>query len=267
MEHLAELGSLGDSVLAIFCVATYGKGEPTDNAKAFHDWLKCAHDSKAVSLQGLNYTVSVLDASAALSILSYCIVLWCVTVAWDTALSVVILYCAWVCHSGMPWWDTVTDGRFSGWATRPTSILTTWHGLWTWRFKTWVHKQYIRVEKATAVQGEHFQDRDRLDWLWYMTTVCITILLHCNDHLSLESDFASWKEQMWLAACQAFNFQAGTEETRYDQERWISLCPDSWSQRAEPWFNRRSYSYESLIHFCVTGQYIILTCTCDPSQE
>ena len=38
--------------LAIFCVATYGEGDPTDNAVELHDWLKDDHD-----LHGLNYTV------------------------------------------------------------------------------------------------------------------------------------------------------------------------------------------------------------------
>lgn len=43
--------------MAIFCLATYGEGEPTDNAREFYDWLKAAEESKNVDLSGLSYTV------------------------------------------------------------------------------------------------------------------------------------------------------------------------------------------------------------------
>jgi NADPH-ferrihemoprotein reductase len=44
MEDLTELASLEDvldgPVFAVFCVATYGEGDPTDNCQAFFDWLQ-----------------------------------------------------------------------------------------------------------------------------------------------------------------------------------------------------------------------------------
>lgn len=39
-EELSKLGSDIDGSLAIFCMATYGEGDPTDNAQELHDWLK-----------------------------------------------------------------------------------------------------------------------------------------------------------------------------------------------------------------------------------
>lgn len=53
MEELAQLKELPRS-LAIFCLATYGEGDPTDNAQEFHGWL----ESGDVDLSGLNYAVS-----------------------------------------------------------------------------------------------------------------------------------------------------------------------------------------------------------------
>lgn len=39
--------------LAVFCMATYGEGDPTDNAMEFIDWLKTGD----IDLSGLNYAV------------------------------------------------------------------------------------------------------------------------------------------------------------------------------------------------------------------
>lgn len=53
--ELARLSEIENS-LAIFCMATYGEGDPTDNAQDFYDWLQENGDE---DLSGLNYTVSL----------------------------------------------------------------------------------------------------------------------------------------------------------------------------------------------------------------
>lgn len=53
--ELSRLSEINNS-LAIFCMATYGEGDPTDNAQDFYDWLQENDDE---SLSGLNYTVSL----------------------------------------------------------------------------------------------------------------------------------------------------------------------------------------------------------------
>ena len=55
-EELTKFRDLSSSLgqlMIIFCMATYGVGDPTDNAIEFMDWLK----STAVELNGLSYTV------------------------------------------------------------------------------------------------------------------------------------------------------------------------------------------------------------------
>lgn len=52
MEELVHLKTIPNS-LAVFCLATYGEGDPTDNAMEFVDWLK----SGDADLTGLNYAV------------------------------------------------------------------------------------------------------------------------------------------------------------------------------------------------------------------
>ncbi|XP_043473063.1 NADPH--cytochrome P450 reductase isoform X1 [Leptopilina heterotoma] len=52
MEELVNLKSIPNS-MAVFCMATYGEGDPTDNAMEFVDWLKNGEGD----LSGLNYAV------------------------------------------------------------------------------------------------------------------------------------------------------------------------------------------------------------------
>ncbi|XP_044754786.1 NADPH--cytochrome P450 reductase isoform X2 [Coccinella septempunctata] len=52
MEELVNLKTIPNS-LAVFCLATYGEGDPTDNAMEFFEWLK----SGDADLTGLNYAV------------------------------------------------------------------------------------------------------------------------------------------------------------------------------------------------------------------
>ena len=55
-DDLARVGQEIDGSLVIFVMATYGEGDPTDNAQEFFDWLKETNDS----LQGLKYTVLLI---------------------------------------------------------------------------------------------------------------------------------------------------------------------------------------------------------------
>ncbi|BFF93394.1 NADPH--cytochrome P450 reductase [Drosophila madeirensis] len=52
MEELLQLKDISNS-LAVFCLATYGEGDPTDNAMEFYEWIT----NGDVDLTGLNYAV------------------------------------------------------------------------------------------------------------------------------------------------------------------------------------------------------------------
>ncbi|KAM6946270.1 NADPH--cytochrome P450 reductase isoform 2-T2 [Aplochiton taeniatus] len=55
MSELSRLTEI-DNSLAIFCMATYGEGDPTDNAQDFYDWLQ----ETDAELEGVNFTVFAL---------------------------------------------------------------------------------------------------------------------------------------------------------------------------------------------------------------
>ncbi|KAH8040982.1 hypothetical protein HPB51_013382 [Rhipicephalus microplus] len=55
MEDLTKLPEISNS-MAIFCMATYGEGDPTDNAQDFYQWLQ----DGSVDLPGVNYAVFAL---------------------------------------------------------------------------------------------------------------------------------------------------------------------------------------------------------------
>lgn len=52
-EELTKLSEIENS-LAVFCTATYGEGDPTDNSMEFYEWIKNGEPD----LTGLNYAVS-----------------------------------------------------------------------------------------------------------------------------------------------------------------------------------------------------------------
>ena len=51
LNHLSEI----DQSLVIFCLATYGEGDPTDNAQQLHEYLQ----SGDADLAGVRYAVSL----------------------------------------------------------------------------------------------------------------------------------------------------------------------------------------------------------------
>lgn len=51
-DNITRISDIDKSLL-VFCLATYGEGDPTDNAREFYDWLKRGESD----LNGLNYAV------------------------------------------------------------------------------------------------------------------------------------------------------------------------------------------------------------------
>lgn len=62
-DDLVKLGEEIEGSMAIFCMATYGEGDPTDNAQDLYEWLK----ERTESLEGLQYAVSLSCACAKLT--------------------------------------------------------------------------------------------------------------------------------------------------------------------------------------------------------
>lgn len=54
MEDLSKLHEIENSI-CVFCVATYGEGDPTDNCQEFFEWL----NNGGTNLSGLRYAVRV----------------------------------------------------------------------------------------------------------------------------------------------------------------------------------------------------------------
>jgi NADPH-ferrihemoprotein reductase len=55
-EELLSLKDIENS-MAVFCLATYGEGDPTDNAMEFYEWIT----NNEIDFTGLNYAVSVIE--------------------------------------------------------------------------------------------------------------------------------------------------------------------------------------------------------------
>ena len=52
-----------ENSLAIFCMATYGEGDPTDNAQEFYDWLQEGSEE----VDGLRFAVSAHSSYSSLT--------------------------------------------------------------------------------------------------------------------------------------------------------------------------------------------------------
>lgn len=55
-QQFSKLSEIENN-LAIFCMATYGEGDPTDNAQDFHDFLKRYEEDGDTILENVNFAV------------------------------------------------------------------------------------------------------------------------------------------------------------------------------------------------------------------
>lgn len=73
--------------MAVFCLATYGEGDPTDNAMEFYEWIQNGdHD-----LTGLNYAVSFF-----LNLLKFIQCIWLTLQIRPIFLLDISLICGWL---------------------------------------------------------------------------------------------------------------------------------------------------------------------------
>lgn len=64
-DDLPQLKDIENS-LVIFVMATYGEGDPTDNAHELHEWLQNDQD-----LEGVTYAVRLITISSFISLWLY----------------------------------------------------------------------------------------------------------------------------------------------------------------------------------------------------